>query len=307
MIVTNLSPLGITWECVIDNAPFSKIRVQRISISLVENQHDLATIEVVGVPSEYLMDYVDKPVYLKIETLGNRVCNFYGYVSRIEAESNTNEGLVNNSPFQLVSIICLGSSYLTMSKQNAVWENVSLIDIISEIASTYRYGYSIPNNQYRFKRLVQAETSLWQFLVKTVSSLGYSITLRNNHIHIWDYQNAAGRQPSYSELTGTKVKKINYKPVPGSIISFKPIFSTLSPSGASTRKVISYIDNLGVMSSVSLMDLELPDTLGAPSSSRFEDSVSANVTTFAAAKNVLIAYSNKSHRHGFRSIYIIYR
>lgn len=294
MISTNLSPLGITWECAIDNVPFSRRRLQRISISLVENQHDLATIEVVGVPSNYLMSYIDRPVYLKIEILGKRICRFYGYVSRIDAESSTNEGLVNNSPFQSVKIVCLGTSYLTMSKQNAVWENVSLTDIISEISSTYRYGYSVPNNKHRFKRLVQSETSVWQFLVKTVGSLGYSVNISNSYVHVWDSRVAAARQTSYSELTGTKVKKLNYKPTPGSIISFKPTFNTLSVNGSGTHKVISYIDNLGKVSTVSLADLELPDALGVYSTSRFTDMVSTNVATFDSAKQALIAGSNRA-------------
>jgi phage protein D len=297
MITTNLSPLGISWSFSIDGSPVASNTIQKISMSFVENQHDVATIEMVGVPSEYVLGYVDKPIVLNVSVLGNRLCSMFGYVSHIEGISHTHEGLVNGSAFQLLKVICFGSSYILKAKQTKVWNDVSLQDVVSNIADKHKIGYSIPINNYRFKRLIQSETSSWQFIVNTAKQLGYSCTLSNNHLHIWDKRLSPARQPSYATLEGTKVTRKQYEPRPGVILTFNPVMGNNTPVGDMNNNSISYIDELGQIASVSDTDVEITPTFGTANATRFNDELAATAISFENAKNILSAKKNYTHAY----------
>jgi len=287
MITTNLSPLGITWGIAIDGVPFNKQTVQRILTSFVENQHDYMVVELVGIPSSYVSNYVDKPIVVYVRINGGKSYNFYGYVTQIEGTSSTNEGTVNNSPFQIIKLICLGSSHLLRSNNTLVWENVTLENIVSDIANDFRLGYSMPVDNYVFKRLVQSEESLWKLLVKACDQLGYSITLTNSHIHIWDKNKALAHQPSYTILRGIKVKKENYRPLPGDIINLESTLGTADVRQQSGNKTISYIDEQNVFVTVDSSQLSETSGFGNPTKSRFYNKLSASVDSFEKATRYL--------------------
>ena len=297
MITTNLSPLGIQWSLSIDNAPVASHTIQKISMSFTENQHDMAIVEMVGVPSEFVLSYVDKPIVLNLSVLGNRECTMYGYVSHVEAVSHTHEGLVNGSAFQLLKVICFGSSYILRSKQTKVWNDVTLKDIVSAIANKNKIGYSIPINTYRFKRLVQTESSSWQFIVNTAKQLGYSTTLSNNHLHIWDKRTASARQPSYAILEGTKITRKKYNPRPGVIVTFNPLIGNNTPVGNMNDISISYMDELGNISKVSNTDIDLTAGFGTTEQTRFSDELAVSAISFENAKNLLSAKKNYNHAY----------
>lgn len=250
MITTNLSPLGIVWNIAIDGVPFNKKTVQRVQTSFVENQHDYLSVELVGVPSSYVSSYVDRPITMSVQINGGKSFSFYGYVTQIESVSSTNEGTVNNSPFQIIRLICLGSSHLLRSNNTLVWENVTLENVVSDIANDFRLGYSMPVDTYVFKRLIQSEESLWKLLVKTCNQLGYVITLINSHIHIWDKNKSLARQPSYTILRGIKAKRNNYSPLPGDIVNIETTLGTADVSQQFGDKTVSYIDERGVFVTV---------------------------------------------------------
>jgi len=294
MIVTNLSPLGITWGAAIDNVPFSKQSVQKIHMSFAENQHDVATIEVVGIPSVYLSTYIERPISLYIRINGGKVCNFYGYISHIEGVSSTNEGVVNNSAFQLLKIICIGSSHVLRSNNTLVWENVTLENIVSEVCDEFRLAYSIPNDSYVFKRLVQSEESLWKLLVKMCDQLGYNVTLSNAHIHVWDKDKSLARQPSFTTLRGLKVKKTDYSPLPGDIISLESTLGAASVVDQYGDKSVSYIDERGLLVTVDSAQLDEQSTFGTPKTSRFSNKFAASVDSFEKASKVLQARIKKA-------------
>jgi len=285
MIVTNLSPLGITWNVSIANVPFNKNTVQRINVHLTQNQHDIAVLEVVGIPSNYLATYINKPVKLNIRINGGKTCNFYGYVSHVEGISSTNEGLVNGNPFQLMKITCIGSSHVLRSNNILVWNKVTLQDIVSSVAKEFRLGYSIPKDKYVFKRVVQSEESLWKLLVKVCNQLGYNITLSNSHIHIWDKEKALGRQPSYTVLRGFQVKKTNYTPIPGDIIRIESTLGDIFQQQNS--KNLSYIDEKGLLVTLNSNDLNNELTLGTPIASKFTSTLSTSVDSFDKASKLL--------------------
>lgn len=287
MITTNLSPLGITWNIAINGVPFNKKTVQRIQTSFVENQHDYLSVELVGVPSSYVSEYVDKPITVSVQINGGKSFSFYGYVTQVESVSSTNEGTVNNSPFQIIKLICLGSSHLLRSNNTLVWENVTLENIVSDIANDFRLGYSMPTDTYVFKRLVQSEESLWKLLVKACNQLGYSITLINSHIHIWDKNKALARQPSYTILRGIKIKRNDYRPLPGDIVNIESTLGTADVSQQSGDKTVSYIDERGVFVTVDSSQLNGSSGFGTPAESRFYNKLAVSVDSFEKASRYI--------------------
>ena len=287
MITTNLSPLGITWNIAIDGVPFNKQTVQQIQASFVENKHDYLVVEIVGVPSSYVSAYVDRPITASVQINGGKSFYFYGYVTQIESVSVTHEGTVNNSPFQIIKLICFGSSHLLRSNNTLVWENVTLENIVSDIANDFRLGYSMPKDNYIFKRLVQSEESLWKLLVKACNQLGYTITLTNSHIHIWDKNKSLARQPSYTILRGVKVKKENYSPFPGDVITLESTLGTADVSQQAGNKTVTYLDERGVFVTVDSSQLNGLNSFGTPSESRFYNKLTVSVDSFEKASRYI--------------------
>lgn len=283
MITTNLSPLGITWSVRINDAPFASKNVQRVNVSFSQNQHDVAIVELVGIPSSYISEYVEKPIHIYISIKGGKSANFYGYVSHAEARSVTHEGTVNNSPFQIIRMVCFGSSHVLRSMNTLSWDNVRLEDVVSDIAKTYRLGYSIPKDNYVFKRLVQTEESLWRLLVKACEQLGYNVTMTNSHIHVWDIDKSIARQTSYTILRGVSVKRGDYNPYPGDIVSIESTVGTPNVAQQSGDKFVSYVDEHGKLVSVDAFQLSQDASLGTPPASRFDNKLVANVDSFEKA------------------------
>ena len=297
MITTNLSTLGITWNVRLENAPFSMRSLQRIKVSFSENQHDVALLEMVGVPPEHIKQYVDKPIEIFVKINGGKEFRFYGYVSHVDARSVTHEGTVEYQPFQLYTMMCVGSSHLLRSLQTTSWENVTLENIVHEIATQYRLGYSIPNDTYVFKRLVQTEESLWKLLTKACDQLGYCVTLSNAHIHVWDIDKAFARQPSYTVLRGTLNKKVAYSPSPGDIISIDSTIGADDVSQQAGDKTISYVTDSGNVTTVDAFQLATVNSFGTPLTSRFNNTLSANVDSFEKAKRFVQSRVKKSNPH----------
>ncbi len=295
MITTNLSPLGITWGIAIDGVPFNKQTVQRIQTSFASNQHDYLVVELVGVPSSYVSNYVDKPIVVYVKINGGKSYNFYGYITQIEGTSSTNEGTVNGSPFQIIKLICLGSSHLLRSNNTLVWENVTLENIVSDIAKDFRLGYSLPKDDYVFKRIIQSEESLWKLLVKACDQLGYEITLTNAHIHIWDRNKALARQPSYNILRGVKIKRNNYSPLPGDIVNIETTLGTADVSQQAGDKTVSYIDERGLYVTVDSAQLTTDDGFGTPLESRFYNKLTVNVDSFEKATRYIQSKIKKAY------------
>lgn len=289
MIVTNLSPLGISWNVAIHNSPFSLNKVNRVSLLFGENQHDIAYVDVLGVPLSYLSNYVGKPLTITISVRGDKQCSFYGYVSHIEGSSTTNLGTSNNVPFQTLRIVCMGSSNVLRDVRNQVWENVTLENVVEEIASQHRLGYSVPKDDYVFKRLIQSEESSWQLLVKACRQLSYELTLTNSHIHVWNKSKSPARQPSYSVLQGTISQQKDYTPRPGNIIKFDAVLGTPNVVEQSGNKEISYIDEKGTVVSVTSLQTNGDASFGTAIPSDFNNQLSINVDSFEKATRYLKA------------------
>ena len=287
MIFKTASPTSPDVEIFIDSVIVNYLSLQRISIEEKENNHTLMVLDFSGVPPEHLTDYVDKPVTTKITfpTLGG--IEFFGYVGFLEPHSETNAGLVNQSPFQITRVYCFGASYIMKSKKAKAWENVTISDIAKNIAETYKFSVSVPNDSYKFSRLIQSNQSDWEFLKEVCKSAGYSVSARNTHIHIWDPFQAMTHRVSYAILKTIRGMQGNVLPSTGQVLNFDATIGNVSTVGERTPETIHFLDHSNKIVSIQGNLNDETSGLGTPLESPFSDIKSVNADSYAMANKVI--------------------
>ena len=278
MIFKSAFPNSPDVSVVLSGVSVDYTSIQTVTIDIAENKHDMATIEFVGLLPKAITDYVGTPVYISISISPAQITTFYGYVTYVEPEMITRSGLVNNSPVQAATVVCLGASYDMSSSKNKVWENVNLPNIVESIATAYNYSYSVPADYFVWNRLLQNQQSDWAFLQETCSSLGYSLTTNGTHMHIYDPYKALGRNLPYVELVTVRGASGDMVYLPGRIMEFTGTFGDVTPDGNSSR-----FDYVGIDSSGRAITSSTDDTtysrLGEVVPSRYTTTVNVNVSS----------------------------
>lgn len=252
--------------------------IQTVTIDIAENQHDMATIEFVGLLPRAITDYVGTPVYIAISVSPAQITSFYGYVTYVEPEMTTRLGLVNNSPVQAATVVCFGASYDMSSTKNKVWENITIPNLVEKLADTYNYSYSVPSDYFVWNRLLQNQQSDWSFLKETCSAIGYLLTTNGTHIHVYDPYKAIGRKLPYVELVTVRGASGDMVYVPGRIMEFTGTFGNVTPEGNSNRLDYVGIDSSGKPIS-SAIDGDTFSKLGEVVPSRYTTTVNTNVSS----------------------------
>jgi hypothetical protein len=285
----------MAYTLLIDNVPVDNAAVQKIVIELRENMHDLAIIEFAGVPPRYITDYVDKPLTVSISAFSNYVQEFYGYINYMDATSTTHDGTVNGSPFQLVSAVCFGASYLMKSRKTRAWSNYTLKDLVKELADEYRFTYSVPNSQYVFPRVAQNSQTDWQVLVSSANRLGYNVSVHGTHIHVWDPSKAPARNISYAVLQNLLGSQGATSVTPGQIIRFDPRIGGMTPFGSRVPDTLHYVDQQGVLSKIDGSSLLAQGSLGTSVETLFTDQLNVSVDSQEMGEQVLHGLANKKY------------
>lgn len=256
--------------------------IQTVSVSIAENQHDMATLTLTGLIPKAITDYIGAPVFISIAVSPAQVCSFYGYVAYIAPESQTRQGLVNNSPFQTAKIVCFGASYDMKAQRNKAWDNVTLSSIVDTLALRYKYSYSVFNDPFVWSRLVQTKQSDWEFLAGVVKSLGYGLTINGTHIHVYDPHKALSRQLPYVSLKNLRGAQRSPEHAPGRIMEFTGTFGDVTPDGTSSDFEYIGLDNSG--NTVTATSAEEHSLLGERASSRFTHQIGTNITSTSMLK-----------------------
>jgi len=288
MIFKTESPLSPDVSITIDSVPTNYLSLQRISIEEQENNHNLVVLDFSGLAPETFFDFIDKPISIDISfpTLGG--VSFYGYIGFLEPHSETKSGLVNQSAFQITRMYCFGASYIMKSKKSKAWENVTISDIAKTIADTYKFSVSVPNDSYRFPRLVQSSKSDWEFLKETCNTLGYSISARGTHIHIWDPFQAMNHRISYAVLKTIAGLNGNVSPNVGQILNFDATIGNVSTAGERTPETIHILDKSNAILSVGGNLNKETSGLGTPLESPFTDTLSKNADSYEMADKFIM-------------------
>lgn len=282
MITSGASSLELKFEVFINDAPFDFTSIQRVNIELEENKHNLATLDIAGLPPQYLTSYIDKPIIIRTSLGQQREYTFIGYVVYLEPESVTKHGLVNRSPFQLTRVYCFGSSYPMRGRKARAWNSYTLPQLAKELAENYNLTVSVPNDPYVFPRLSQSGKSDWGILVDAANYLGYRVITRGIHIDIWDpYTSLShmGRASIYA-MSGVGGR---IQAEPGQIIKFKGIVGAATdPSHVNKNNVYSLID-----SEVVNLNLSESSGYGSAVEAIFDGTVAENSQSIEQGKAIL--------------------
>jgi len=295
MIFKSASPISPDVKIAISNVTVDYMALQRISLEQRENHHDMLTLDFSGFSPDLFGEYLEKPVSVSISYPNLKECSFYGYITFIEPISVTNQGLVDNSPFQMIRIYCISASYLMKSKVSKAWDGATLYDVATEIANKYDFSLSIPKDSYRFTRIVQTAESDWELLVRLSNQLGYSVTVHGTHIHIWDSYKALKRGISYAPLNTIKGLNGDVTPDLGQIIMFEAQYGALTPEANRAPNTIHVLDRDGKTFSISSALLEETSRLGTPIQSIFSNVLNKNADTYEMGNRIVSA----SLRDGF--------
>jgi hypothetical protein len=282
MITSSDSQLKLDFEVLIHNGPLDFTSIQRVNIELSENMHDLATLDVAGIPPEYLSTYIDLPIAIKLTVARTHSCIFKGYITYLEPHSLNKDGLVNKSPFQTTRMYCIGTSYVMRNRRTDAWNNVTLPQIVRNLADKYNFTASVPNDPYVFPRLVQAGESDWALLRKACNYLGYRVSMRNTHIDIWDpftTLSRYGTAPVYAMSANSGMTNAE----PGQVIEFNASVGSVTPEAAKVPDTIHAL----VDDTIVTISKNISTGYGTPIKSIFEDEVPVNADSIPMANAVL--------------------
>jgi hypothetical protein len=287
MIFKSASQLSPNVEVFIDNVPVNYMTLQQITVEEKENMHNLAILDFAGMNTELIHEYLDVPIKFSIELTGKDIFNFYGYITFVEPIANTHDGIVNKSPFQTTRVYCFGSSYTMKSTYSRIWENLTISDIAKQIANKYKFSVSVPNNSYKFPRLVQYGQSDWKFLTKASELLGYSVLMDGTHIRIWDPYSALYQNVSYSMLLTMRGSKGDASPQPGQILKFEGRIGAVTTDGARSADTIHMLDKSGQLLSVTNSDNFESSGLATGLKSQFDNVLTVNADSFDTATRLV--------------------
>lgn len=285
MIFRSGNPTSPSVDITFGNVYVDYTRIVQVELELGENKHDLLKVTMAGIPPMAVTDYLNAPVNVGWfqESMGH---NFKGYVVFVDPQYTNRQGEVNHSPFQLTTIHCLGASYDMKGKVTKAWEEPTLHSVVKELAEKYQYSYSIPEDDFKYVRLVQSEESDWEFLVRVADSLGYVVTLHETHIHVFDRYRAVGRQISM-HLLETVANSRDMKMRPGRVLTFRGTFGNITAAGNSNDEIISSMDSSGNL--VTVTTEGRGSGLGRALESRFTDQLALNLVSASYAEGHLEA------------------
>lgn len=287
------NPYGIspTLDITIGNTSFDGTSVNRVEIMLKESQHDMLVMELSGIPPRAITEYYGKPVDVSLYTGGNFYHRFVGYVEDVKPKSFTGFGLVNNSPFQDVRIVCMGASYAMRGSTSSSWHGYRLSDVASQLSAKYGFSLAVPSDRAVHDSLLQTNESDWQFLTRYAQFLGYSVNVHGTHMHVYDPYKAMSRQTSYHVLTTLRKTKGSVNPSPGQIIDFSGSFSKRHIDGEYKEHQVTVVNNDNTVYDVSSTTVSTIHNGVA----RFPNRITEYVDTYEEAERRISAVSKEDY------------
>ena len=247
MIFKSSYPNAPDVSVVISGQSVDYTTIQKITVDVHENMHDLATITFTGLIPRGVTEYIGAPVYISIAINESRFTEFHGYVSFIEPVMETRKGLINDSPIQTAVMTCMGASFVMTQKKNRTWDNITVPQLVQKIADTYNYSFAVPSDTFTWKRLLQNYQSDWELLKNTCNSAGYYLTTSNTHIHVYDPFKVFARQMPYVELLTVRGALGDLQYAPGRIMEFRGVFGDITEDGEVFKYNYVGIDSAGTV------------------------------------------------------------
>lgn len=251
------SPTGVSanYELTINGAEVKYDSISNISIALEEDKHDVLMLDMFGIPARAVSDYLNNAVQCRVWLAANYVHTFVGSIIEIQPHAVTSDGLLNDSPFQQSTIICMGASYEMRGPRDRSWETTSLHDVAFEFAKRYDFSVDVPNDEVVYDSLIQVNESDWQFLVRYANMMGYKTTCHGTHLHLYDPFKASVRSTSAHRLSTAPTDGFDMRSAPGQIMSFDMSVEDKRKSGQINIPIVSVINDDGTVFDLSSRDL----------------------------------------------------
>jgi len=293
MIFRSQNPLSPIVDVTIGNVYIDYLRIVQIEMTLSENNHDLVKITFAGLNTEAVADYINAPVTISWHQDDvPEGQEFRGYVVWLEPQYTNSQGLVNQSPFQLTVVHCLGASFDMRPKVVRFWEEPTLLEIITAIGLKYQFSWSIPNDDFRFTRLTQTEESDWEFLLKVCDYLGYSVTIHGTHIHVFDRYKSLGRQISYHRLdVPLSNQSSGFQVTPGQILGMNMTAGNTTPYENTNTEFVNAMDNNGNI--IGTLPFERQSGYGETINSGIQDQLAMNAVSYELAQRMVEGRARK--------------
>ena len=103
--------------------------VERVDVSLRQNEHDYTRIVLAGIPAGSVTDYVDRPVMVRIEVPYGEGFTFTGFINHVEPTHKARDGRVEGGLLQEATLTCLGGSAAMRGVKARMWTDFTIKDM----------------------------------------------------------------------------------------------------------------------------------------------------------------------------------
>ena len=200
--------------------PFSQFQFKRVSEVMYKQenyQHDYATVQFRDPNMGPKQAKPGTPIRIKIDDK-----DFFGYIHDVQSIQDNNKNVTK------VGII--GASYVMRQASQQMYSEVTVDQVIVEIARKYGFGYKVTPHPRVYRQISQAGLTDWELMVKLAKQSGYFLRAENTvlyfHPFLENFESLSLETPIFTKSNaGFKHKNIMY--------NFKPIIGeTLSHHGA---------------------------------------------------------------------------
>lgn len=230
--------------------------VERVDISLRQNEHDLVTIIMAGIPAVAVTDYVDRPVLVRLTVPYGEGFTFTGFINHIEPTHKARDGRVDGGLLQEAKLICLGASSAMRGVKARMWKDFTIKDMVEEMSVDYKFSYSCPDTAPTIPSMSQRGLSDWEALTKACVQSGLAVNVHGTEIHVWNPLTALqhGAPSGVLQSVGSAG---GIESAPGRIMEFSGKFGSAHAYGDVNFEKMSILDEHG-----KLLTAERTDLLG---------------------------------------------
>jgi len=262
--------------------------VERVDISLRENEHDHATVILAGIGAASVTSYIDRLIRIQITMMDGSFFVFAGSIGSVTPSHKSRSGRANGSLLQEATLSCLGASSVMRGKRTRLWRDFSVKDMVVALAIDYKFSYSCPDNTPVIASMSQRAMSDWEALTKACKMSGLAVNVHGTEIHVWDPMNALKHGAPSGVIQTVGVASMSSGP--GRIIEFDGSFGTAHAFGDVNAQSISVLASDGQLLSVSTSDLlNARPPAGSIITSPLNDSYGTDAQSVFAAQRSLKA------------------
>lgn len=281
--------VNVSFTLTIDGVPVNYESINGIELTLTEDQHDMLTLLVTGLPPRAVTEYRNRAVEFHMNTGGGYSESFVGYVAMIRPTQEVSKGVVNNSPFQVSEVVCLGVSYDMRSKRSVLWPDASIAYITETLAKRYGLSSDAPHVQPFTHSIVQDGESDWKFLVRVAHMHGYRVSVHGTHIYVYNPREAGNRTLSFNRLTTQRISGTASTQA-GQIIEFKGDFLEQSVDGVHRDASVTVLQDNNVT-----YDVTSSEVLRTNAKPPIVDSLNETVHNYEEATKLLQGHTTDKY------------